>query len=192
MARKSTRDMIIGVAAELFATLGLRRTTMEIIAAAAGRGRRTIYMYFSNKSEIYEAVVENEINRIIKPLSDILASGDSFGMVLLHYSEERIRLLGDLAYRNSLLIKDFAMGLSRVEKLRERLLKEEIKIITPFFSRCAEELDHSTGTAIEDYVLTFLNMLRGNDRLLIEKESSERISDLMKTTCHIFLRGVRP
>jgi len=62
MARKSTRDMIIAVAAGLFATVGLRRTTMETIAAAAGRGRRTIYMYFSNKAEIYEAVVDREIN----------------------------------------------------------------------------------------------------------------------------------
>ncbi|MCK7537729.1 MAG: TetR/AcrR family transcriptional regulator [Marinilabiliales bacterium] len=37
---------------------GLRRTTMETIAAAAGRGRRTVYMYFSNKAEIYDAVVD--------------------------------------------------------------------------------------------------------------------------------------
>jgi AcrR family transcriptional regulator len=42
---------------------------METIAAAAGRGRRTVYMYFSNKAEIYEAVVESEIRGITVPLS---------------------------------------------------------------------------------------------------------------------------
>ncbi|MFZ0471440.1 MAG: helix-turn-helix domain-containing protein, partial [Bacteroidales bacterium] len=78
MARKSTRDMIIGVAAGLFGTVGLRQTTMEIIAAAAGRGRRTVYMYFSNKAEIYEAVVEGELNRIINPLREIAASEGPF------------------------------------------------------------------------------------------------------------------
>ena len=52
--------MIIDVAARLFATVGLRRTTMETIAAAAGRGRRTVYMYFRNKAQIYDAVVEKE------------------------------------------------------------------------------------------------------------------------------------
>ncbi len=121
MARKSTRDMIIGVAAGLFGTVGLRRTTMETIAAAAGRGRRTIYMYFSNKAEIYEAVVEGEMNRIIKPLREIAASEEPFGQVLQNYAVERIRLLKDLGRRNPLLIKDFTQGTSRVEKLKERL-----------------------------------------------------------------------
>jgi AcrR family transcriptional regulator len=166
MARKSTRDIIIGVAAGLFATIGLRRTTMEIIAAAAGRGRRTIYMYFSNKSVIYEAVVDSEINRITKSLKDIAASENSFKFLLLNYTKERIKALSDLADRNPLLIKDFALGLSRVEKLRDRLLGEELKILIPLFRRHAQELNLAAGTTPDDYAMIFLNMLRGSDRLL--------------------------
>ena len=82
MARRSTRDMILDVAARLFATTGLRQTTIEAIATEAGRGRRTVYMYFANKAEIYEAVVQREIRSIIKPLHDVVSSGDDFETIL--------------------------------------------------------------------------------------------------------------
>lgn len=150
MARKSTRDMIIGVAARLFGTVGLRKTTMETIAAAAGRGRRTVYMYFSNKAEIYEAVVEGELERIIRPLREIAASEEPFGPVLKNYAVERIRLLKDLGSRNPLLLKDFAQGMSRVEKLKERLIREEEKVITPFFYRHRKELNLPSGATVEN------------------------------------------
>jgi AcrR family transcriptional regulator len=190
MPRKSTRDMIVGVAAGPFATVGLHRTTMETIASSAGRGRRTIYMYFNNKSEIYEAVVESEINRIIKPLGEVAASANSFELVLRYYTEERIRLLSELANRNPLLLKDFALGMSRVEKLRERLFNEEMKIIMPFFRRHAGELDHASGTSTKDYALIFLNMLRGSDRLLTRDNGYERDRHLSLASADLFIKGL--
>ena len=153
--------MIIGVAAGLFATVGLRRTTMETIAAAAGRGRRTVYMYFSNKAEIYEAVVEGELNRIIKPLREIAASEGAIRAGAAKLRVERIRLLKDLGNRNPLLMKDFAQGSSRVEKLKERLAREEEKVITPFFYRHRKELNLPSGATVEDCAAIFINILRG-------------------------------
>jgi AcrR family transcriptional regulator len=190
MARKSTRDIIIGVAAGLFATIGLRRTTMEIIAAAAGRGRRTIYMYFSNKSVIYEAVVDSEINRITKSLKDIAASENSFKFLLLNYTKERIKALSDLADRNPLLIKDFALGLSRVEKLRDRLLGEELKILIPLFRRHAQELNLAAGTTPDDYAMIFLNMLRGSDRLLTRENGYAEDKHLSLAAADLFIKGL--
>jgi AcrR family transcriptional regulator len=190
MARKKTRDMIIGVAAELFGTVGLRRTTMETIATAAGRGRRTIYMYFSNKAEIYEAVVEGELNRIIKPLREVAASEEPFRLVLQNYTTERIRLLKDLGSRNTLLLRDFAQGLSRVEKLKERLASEEMKVITPFFRRHKEELRLPPGATVEDCALIFLNMLRGNDKLLTRENGHEKDAQLSLAGTDLFIKGL--
>ncbi|MDF1561250.1 MAG: helix-turn-helix domain containing protein [Bacteroidales bacterium] len=108
MARKSTRNMIIDVAARLFATKGLRRTTMESIALEAGRGRRTVYMYFGNKAEIYEAVVQMEISRITDPLREIVRSDCDFETMLRRYAAERVARLYNLRQRNPLLLRDYA------------------------------------------------------------------------------------
>ena len=56
-----TRQRLIEVARELFAKNGLEATTMNDIAKASGRGRRTLYTYFRHKEEIYYAVIEEEL-----------------------------------------------------------------------------------------------------------------------------------
>ena len=46
-----TRDRLIEVARQLFVYKGVENTTMNDIAAASDKGRRTIYTYFKNKKE---------------------------------------------------------------------------------------------------------------------------------------------
>ncbi len=69
-----TRDRLIEVARQLFVNKGVENTTMNDIAAASDKGRRTIYTYFKNKREIYNAVVETESNAIIGQLRQIVDS----------------------------------------------------------------------------------------------------------------------
>jgi len=170
MTRRSTREIIIDVAAGLFATAGLRRTTMETIAASAGRGRRTVYMYFSNKAEIYEAVVEKEIKQITGPLSSLALSGEPLDAVLPLYGKERTQRLVDLIRRNPLLIRDFAQGHSRVERLRDKLHKAEMQIMVPLFRKNIPESKVQGSPSPEDYATLFLSMLRGNERLLTKTD----------------------
>jgi len=190
MARKSTRDIIIGVAAGLFATAGLRRTTMETIAAAAGRGRRTIYMYFGNKAEIYDAVVDMEIKQITGPLRDIVSSVRGFDAVLNRYAEERCTRLFMLVTKNPLLLKDFSQGHSRIERLRERLNRDELQILTPFFHMNVRNAKHTGQPSPEEYAVIFLNLLRGGDRLLTKKDGLNEAIRFSAISSDLFCRGI--
>ena len=69
-----TRDKLIEVARQLFANKGVENTTMNDIAAASEKGRRTIYTYFKNKREIYNAVVERQSERMVENLRNIASS----------------------------------------------------------------------------------------------------------------------
>lgn len=162
--------MIIGVAAGLFATVGLRRTTMESIAAAAGRGRRTIYMYFRNKAEIYDAVVEMEIRKITAPLMSLAISEEALEVILQRYGEERALRLVDLIRRNPLLMKDFSQGHSRIERLRDKLQKAELQVLAPLFGKFFPGAGGRVNASPEDYASLFLNMLRGHDRQLTKTD----------------------
>ena len=73
MAITKTRNMLIDVARQLFATLGVGNTTMNDIAVASHKGRRTLYTYFNNKNEVYKAVVETELDNMVKALQDVAA-----------------------------------------------------------------------------------------------------------------------
>lgn len=69
-----TRERLLDVARQLFASNGLERTTMNDIATASDKGRRTIYTYFKNKMEIYEAVIEREAEAIVRRLREVAVS----------------------------------------------------------------------------------------------------------------------
>ena len=182
--------MIVDVAAGLFATIGLRRTTMETIAAAAGRGRRTVYMYFKNKAEIYDAVVEMEIKKITGPLGSLVRSDDPLSVTLIRYGEERARRLNDLAARNPLLLKDFAQGHSRIERLRDRLHRLEMKLLTPLFKRHASGSIAPGNPSPEDYASLFLNILRGNDNLLTKANGLNEALRLSSLSAWLLLRAL--
>ncbi len=71
MAIEKTRNTLIEVARKLFARMGVENTTMNDIATASQKGRRTLYTYFNNKMEVYQAVVETEIERMIAALQEV-------------------------------------------------------------------------------------------------------------------------
>ena len=51
------RDNIINHAEKLFSELGIENTTMDIIAKDTGISKRTVYTYFSSKTELYRAIL---------------------------------------------------------------------------------------------------------------------------------------
>ena len=61
MTVSKTRAKLVDVARQLFAKNGVDETTMNDIALASKKGRRTLYTYFKSKEEVYMAVVESEL-----------------------------------------------------------------------------------------------------------------------------------
>ena len=66
-----TKKNLIDVAQQLFAKKGVENTTMNDIAEASQRGRRTLYTYFNSKQDIYRAVIESELNVLYASLEEI-------------------------------------------------------------------------------------------------------------------------
>ena len=64
MSISKTRHKLVDVARQLFAKNGLENTTMNDIARASGKGRRTLYTYFKSKEDVYYAVIESELERL--------------------------------------------------------------------------------------------------------------------------------
>ena len=73
MSISKTERTFVDVARQLFAKNGLEGTTMNDIAVASGKGRRTLYTYFSKKEDIYSAVIESELERLSEKLDEVAA-----------------------------------------------------------------------------------------------------------------------
>ena len=60
-----TREVLVDVARQLFARMGFQNTTMNDIAQASQKGRRTLYTYFKSKDDVFDAVVEAELDKLV-------------------------------------------------------------------------------------------------------------------------------
>src|SRR5689334_15023942 len=64
MSLSAERARIFKAAVSCFSRYGLRRTTMDDVAAAAGVSRKTVYNYFTNKSALIAEVIFEEARKV--------------------------------------------------------------------------------------------------------------------------------
>lgn len=129
MTVSKTREMLIKVAKELFARHGVDGTTMNDIALASGKGRRTLYTYFKSKNEIYQAAVESELNQLYNMLTDISRKELPANEKLITFFYTRLEALKSLVIRNGSLRANFFRDIWRVEKIRKNFDLRETELI---------------------------------------------------------------
>ena len=120
-----TREKLIEVARQLFAHKGVENTTMNDIASASEKGRRTIYTYFKSKRDIYNAVVKNESELIVERLSNIPAQSLSPEEKLMNFIFVRVDAIKELVTRNGSLRAGIFRDVRKVESDRRGTLNHE-------------------------------------------------------------------
>lgn len=78
-----TSRRILDAAVERFTTFGIRRTTMDDVAAAAGIGRATLYRRFAGRDDIVRATVTREMARFVTTVHDAVRTIDDPGEQLV-------------------------------------------------------------------------------------------------------------
>ena len=129
MTVSKTRDMLVDVARQLFARMGVDNITMNDIAQASGKGRRTLYTYFKNKNEIYLAVVESELLQLHRVLMDVSEKTLPADEKLITFIYTRLDAIKALVFRNGTLRATFFRDIWRVEKVRKDFDVLEVKLL---------------------------------------------------------------
>ena len=123
-----TRDMLVDVARQLFARSGVDNTTMNDIAQASRKGRRTLYTYFKSKNEIYMAVVESELSTLYKTLLNVASKDIPADEKMITFIYTRLDAIKELVFRNGTLKATFFRDIWRVEKVRQNFDIRETEI----------------------------------------------------------------
>lgn len=129
MAINKTRNLLIDVARQLFAKLGVENTTMNDIAIASHKGRRTLYTYFNNKNEVYQAVLESELEQMHMALQEVANKDLPADNKLLLFFKTRFEIVKKVVARNGTLKADFFRDIWRVQNARKAYDNKEIIVI---------------------------------------------------------------
>lgn len=130
-----TRAKLVDVARQLFAKKGVEDTTMNDIAQASKKGRRTLYSYFKSKEQIYMAVVESELEMLSTQMEKAASKPVSPDKKILELIMTHLDAIKMVVYRNGTLRADFFRDIWRVEAMRKEFDRKE----TALFRRVLHE-----------------------------------------------------
>ena len=124
-----TKRSLIEVARQLFAKKGVENTTMNDIAEASKRGRRTLYTYFNSKNEIYKAVVESEFQELYKKLDEVIKQKLPADEKIILFAFTRLGAVKEVVRRNGNLRAGFFRDIWRVENVRKEFDLKDIEYL---------------------------------------------------------------
>lgn len=128
MAVSKTRNMLVDVARQLFAKHGFEDTTMNDIAVASNKGRRTLYTYFKSKEDIYYAVIQTELERLYERMEEVARKNITPEEKMLQLIFTHLDVVKEAVYRNGTLRAEFFRDVWKVESVRKTFDKNEINL----------------------------------------------------------------
>lgn len=146
MAVSKTKTRLIEVARQLFATKGVMDTTMNDIAEASGKGRRTLYTYFRSKEDVYLACIEVELQIAVAALQEVARAEMEPDEKIKLFIKVHFDTFKDMVIRNGNLHAQFFRDIVEVEKVRRKLDKKEMVML----AQILEEGQSSGVFAIRD------------------------------------------
>ncbi|MGB9721647.1 MAG: TetR/AcrR family transcriptional regulator [bacterium] len=161
--KKDMRKRILYTAMRIFAQKGFFETTVEDIACSAKIAKGTVYLYFKDKSEIYIAIMEEQLNSALKDLATVNEK-DLTGT-------EKLRAIAEEWLTHSVefhqLFPMISMeNINQALKLMKKIKQRVFPIINKIVSEIAQIID--TGIKNGEFqkinprvaAISFLNLVR--------------------------------
>jgi hypothetical protein len=140
-----TREKLIEVARQLFVHKGLENTTMNDIANASDKGRRTIYTYFRNKKEIYNAVLEHESDMMVSKLREIAMSADEPVVQLTKFLALRLEQGRTIVTTYTTIKNLFKFDVKRMDRIRRLVHDKEVSLLNIILDRGVDDGSFDAG-----------------------------------------------
>ena len=184
-----TRDKLVDVARQLFARIGFDKTTMNDIAQASNKGRRTLYTYFKNKDDVLLAVITSEIDQLHKILAGFVEQDMPADKKLTTFLYTRLDAMKMIVARNGTIRAAFFRDIWRVEKARKKFNVQETLLIKKILEDGVKEGIFEIPD-IEATAYIIHQTLRGLDVPYIRGKMDNSESD-RENVMNLFFNGIK-
>jgi len=138
MSNNKTKTQFILAAGKVFNQYGFKKTTMDDIAFAAGKGKSSLYYYFKNKEEVFEAVVENEAEHLKAEIYSAINGAVRATDKLRVYIQARMKRFVNRGNLYTALTDNFLITFTFIEKIRNKHRKWELETLQEILHRGIE------------------------------------------------------
>lgn len=185
---------IINGAKKLMQQYGLKKTTMEDIAKAAGKSKSTLYYYFKDKEEIFDKVINLEIDEFFQTVKIAVNNQtDAIGMLKM-YIVTKVKTIKEKTNLYNFAIESDLQG--RINKeftnLRNRYDNEEKNLISSILTKGVESKLFTSSITQEIEVLSELlvSCVRGVEMDIITNNKNRTLADKADFLVEILIKGI--
>jgi AcrR family transcriptional regulator len=156
-------EEILIKAKEVFQTYGFKKTTMDDIARSMGKGKSTLYYYFNSKEDIFEQVVDDEMNHFFTDLEKAIDKEDSARGKLKAYCKVRLKKIVKMCNLSHALRNDLIESMAVILEIKRKHETRHIEVVRSIFEFGMREREFKKLTAleIERFCNLFVTLFKG-------------------------------
>jgi AcrR family transcriptional regulator len=125
---------ILEAARILFSRYGLKKTTMDDVGKAVGKGKSTLYYYFPGKTELFEAVVLDELKNLIRNIRLAINAETTSTGKLKAFLLTRLKLKEKLQNLSQVVYDDIFDNYKEICRLKTEFESTQVEIIREIVS----------------------------------------------------------
>lgn len=190
MIKSKSKRQLIEAAGITFSRFGYKKTTMDDIASAAGKGKSSLYYYFKNKEDVFEAVAAQEAELLKTEINKTLEQTEKAVDKLRNYIYLRMNRFTAKGNLYTALNDNFLATFSFIEKIRNNHKEWELAILSSILHEGIVSKEFKSIN-VEFVGSTLLTAMIGFEVPLLQNpvasnEFERKINDVM----NMFLYGI--
>jgi len=191
MKEDNIKERIIAVAQSIFKKYGFKKTTMDEIAAAAGKGKSTLYHYFNSKEDVFAAVIEKESNVIYNELNKVINENIDCKTKIKKYVITRMNMINELSNLYSAIKSDYINHFNFIQKHRKKYDEYEIAFLEKILlDGINEKKFNISKDNTKIYAYGIATALKGLEIPFFVEDRYSKLNDRLDSLLNILIYGL--
>lgn len=190
----SIRDEILKQAQQLFRQFGVKKTTMEDIAKAMGKGKSTLYYYYCSKEEIFDAVILKEMGEVFSQVKQAVEKAVTAEDKLRAFTLIKIKAVQKYANLCKIVKGEMQENFRCMKHLHTEYDTQEVNLVKEIlaFGIANGEFDRTISKELDVLSSVIVTSLRGLEREIFIGGRYAKLETRMESIMNILIKGLRP
>lgn len=190
---ENVKEQIVSAATNVFENYGITRVSMQDISKASNLGRSSLYYYFNNKGQVFDAVGEKLFNKIFEKCKSQVNPEASLTSNLEKFQSTKLQEIKTMNKRFNLAFLDLKNDPSVLFSKMRVLLKEETDLLDQMISWAIRREEIRQLTKDEQHFLAeiIVTTFRSFEQEIILFDRFPNMEAKLSWLVTIFVRGLQ-
>lgn len=187
------KDEILKEAQKLFQQFGIKKTTMEDIAKAMGKGKSTLYYYYCSKEDIFDAVIQKEMAEVFHFVKQAVEKAETAEEKLKVFTLSKIKAVQKRANLYKIVKGEMQDTMRCMKHLHSEYDLQETKLVKDIliFGIQNGEFAKEIKKDLDILPSVMVSSLRGLERDLFTDNKYAKLESRMESIMGIMMRGLK-